>query len=189
MDDFKELEYKYDASEIPLTSFLNMVSRLHPVKRQDVSSWDYYYTLASAEKPEEFIRYRDSQRPELTIKRKTKQSNNWERVEIDLPLDPARTDENTVKSFVNLLNYKENFRIYKSCFIFWFNDVNMVYYIVYDDNMKEKGRFIEIEVNKEKVKQLADPFATLKLYEASLLEVGIKPSNRLKRSLYEMFVK
>ena len=65
----------------------------------------------------------------------------------------------------------------------------MVYYIVYDENMKEKGRFIEIEVNKDKIKQLSDPFATLKLYEASLLEVGIKPSNRLKRSLFEMFVK
>lgn len=189
MDEFKELEYKYDANEISLSSFLAMVSRLHPTKRQDVSSWDYYYTPTGAEKPEEFLRYRDSQRPELTIKRKTKQSNNWERVEIDLPLDQARTDENTVKSFVSLLNYKENFRIYKSCFIFWFNEVNMVYYIVYDENMKEKGRFIEIEVNKDKVKQLSDPFATLKLYEASLLEVGIKPSNRLKRSLFEMFVK
>lgn len=189
MEDFKELEYKYDATDVKLTDFLNMVAKLQPIKRQDVSSWDYYYVPSGVEKPEEFLRYRDSQHPELTIKRKTKQSNNWERVEIDLPLDPIRTDENTVKSFVNLINYEENFRIYKTCFIFWFNEVNMVYYIVYDSDMKEKGRFIEIEVNKDKVKYLSDPFAMLKLYENSLVTVGIKSSNRLKRSLYEMFVK
>lgn len=189
MDEFKELEYKYDAADISLSSFLDMVAKLHPIKRQDVSSWDYYYTPTGAEKPEEFMRYRDSRHPELTIKRKTKQSNNWERVEIDLPLDSSRVDENTVRSFSNLLNYKENFRIYKTCFIFWFDEINMVYYIVYDENMKEKGRFIEIEVNKNKIKTLSDPFATLKLYEGSLAELGIKSSNRLKRSLFEMFVK
>lgn len=189
MEEFKELEYKYDATDISLSSFLGIVDKLSPIRREDVSSWDFYYTPAENKKAEEFLRYRDSKTPELTIKRKTKQSNNWERVEIDLPLDPKRTDENTVKSFVNLLSYKENFRIYKTCFIFWFDEVNMVYYIVYDENMKEKGRFIEVEINKSKVKSLVDPFATLKLYEGNLLELGIRSSNRLKKSLFEMFVK
>lgn len=186
MEDFKELEYKYNANDISLSSFLACMAKLGKSKRVDVSSWDYYYTCAN---PEEFMRYRESKNPELTIKRKTKSSNNWDRIEVDLPLDEDRIDKTKVDAFSKLLNYNENFRIYKTCFIFWFENVNIVYYIVYDKDMKERDRFIEIEVNKEKVPTLSSPFETLKETENSLAELGIKAANRLKRSLFEMFVK
>jgi len=186
MDEFKELEFKYDANSINLTDFLKLMQNLQPKIRKDVSSWDYYYTCNN---PEEFLRYRESKNPELTIKRKTKSSNNWDRIEVDLPLDENRIDKYKVDAFSKLLSYKENFRIYKTCFIFWFNDFNAVYYVVYDENMKEKGRFIEVEINKDRISNLADPFETLKQAENTLLTLGPKPSNRLKRSLFEMFVK
>lgn len=189
MEEFKELEYKYDATGISLSSFLACITKLNPKLRKDVSSWDYYYTPTGVQNSEEFMRFRESQNPELTIKRKTKQTNNWERVEVDLPLDNERLKKVQVDAFSGLLNYSENFRIYKTCFIFWFENVNIVYYIVYDKDMKEKGRFIEVEINKEKVSQLADTNSELKTYENVLQELGIKASNRLKRSLYEIFVK
>src|SRR5690606_26309558 len=116
------------------------------------SSWDTYYTRPGS--LEEFQRFRESDDPELTIKRKVKDSNNWERIESDLPLDPKRITEDKVTFHVGLDGYVKNFKIYKTCFIYWFDNTNAVYYIVYDEEMKERGRFIEVEINKDKVPEL-----------------------------------
>jgi hypothetical protein len=171
-----------------LSDFVTLAEKLNPEERLDISSWDYYYT---ANEPGEFIRYRESDDPELTIKRKVKTANNWERVEVDLPIDGKRVTKNLVDSWVKLEGYNENFRIFKSCFIFWYDIVNTVYYVVYDENMKEKGRFIEIEVNKERVQGLGleAAFQKLKDFERELSNLGLTAQNRLKKSLYEMFVK
>jgi adenylate cyclase class IV len=187
--EFFELEYKYNGDDIKLSDFIALATTLLPKKRLDTSSWDIYYT--GKEKPDEFLRYRESDTPELTIKRKVKSTNNWERIEIDLPLDPTRISKSTVDSWVHLEGYSENFKIFKSCFIFWYENFNLVYYIVYNENMKEKGRFIEIEINKDKVPALGLEGAVklLKEQEQTLVKLGINPQNRLKRSLFEMFSK
>jgi adenylate cyclase class IV len=66
----------------------------------------------------------------------------------------------------------------------------MVWYAVYDENMKEKGRFIEIEINKDKVSELGDrSIEVLKEFEDRLGKLGITHKNRLKKSLFEMYVK
>lgn len=190
MEEFKELEFKYKADEVVLKNFIELINSLGPKRAKDVSSWDTYYTQDGNK--EEFQRFRDSDTPELTKKRKVKTSNNWERIESDLPLDPTRINESKVAFHVGLDGYKKNFKIYKTCFIYWFDIVNYVYYIVYDENMKEQGRFIEVEVNKEKVLELGGvdkAFDKLKEQEQALLKLGISPQNRLKKSLFEMFVK
>jgi adenylate cyclase class IV len=189
MEEFKELEFKYRADEVSLVSFVNLMNQVGYTTRKDVSSWDHYYT--HTDNKDEFLRFRDSDHPELTIKRKVKTTNNWERVEVDLPLDPARANKKTVDSWTSLEGYGNNFTIYKSCFIFWQELLNMVYYVVYDENMKEKGRFIEIEVNKNKVQEIGTTkaFEQLKEMERKLTALGINPQNRLKKSLFEMFVK
>jgi len=197
---YLELEYKYNADGVNLVDFQVLVDELKPSKKIDVSSWDLYYTRPPAYKvlfegKEDdiayFIRFRMSPlTPELTKKRKIKESNNWERIEIDLPLDPNRVSERLVTAFVGLDGYEENFKIYKSCFIYWFEEVNMVWYSVYDQNMKEKGRFIEIEINKDKVDELGDrAIEVLKEFEEKLEKLGITHKHRLKRSLFEMYVK
>jgi adenylate cyclase class IV len=188
-DSFKELEYKYNADGVNLVDFQVLVDDIKPECKIDVSSWDIYYTHNTL--ADHFIRFRMSpQTPEMTKKRKTKEANNWDRIEIDLPLDPNRVNEKTVTAFVGLDGYKENFRIYKSCFISWFEYVNMVWYAVYDENMKEKGRFIEIEINKDKVSELGDrSIEVLKEFEDRLGKLGITHKNRLKKSLFEMYVK
>ncbi len=57
--------------------------------------------------------------------------------------------------------------------------------------MKEVGRFIEVEVNKEQVPILGVDKAVEELKAASqkLEEFGISAQNRLKLSLFEMFRK
>lgn len=190
MEEFKELEFKYKADEVALKSFLDLMNTLPFLKTKNVSSWDTYYTLDSNK--EEFQRFRDSDTPELTKKRKVKTSNNWERVESDLPLDVNRINEKIVNFHVGLDGYKKNFKIFKTCFIFWFNEVNFVYYIVYDEDMHEQGRFIEVEVNKDKIPDLGGidkAFEKLKQQEQILFKLGISPQNRLKKSLFEMFIK
>lgn len=187
-NEFKELEFKYNAGDVKLQDFIKLAEKLKPTDRLNTSSFDYYYTSST---PDEFIRYRESDEPELTIKRKVKTSNNWERVEVDLPLDNSRVTKNVVDNWVKLEGYSENFSIFKSCFIFWYDLVNAVYYVVYDNDMKECGRFIEIEVNKERVNGLglSKAFEKLKEFEKELATLGLNPQNRLRKSLFEMFAK
>ena len=184
---YMEHEYKYRADGVGLEDFKNLMETLDIKKRLDTSSWDLYY-IKSGE-PDKFQRFRMSDTPELTKKRKTSDTNNWERVEVDLPLDATKVTEETVIKYVGMDGYTENFRIWKNCFVFWLDNINFVYYIVYDKNLREKGRFIEVEVNKEVVTGLEDANATLNKAETILADLGISPKNRLKKSLFEMFVK
>lgn len=188
MNEYTELEFKYKADDISLQDFVKLMKDLPVQSRKDVSSWDHYYITNANE--DEFIRYRESSGPELTIKRKTIESNNWQRIEVDLPLDGNRINTNTVTKWVELLGYKPKKSIYKSCFIYWLDYVNFVYYIVYDENMKEKGRFIEVEFNKEKLADNTEKVAEqMKIGQEALTKLGLSPQNRLKRSLFEIFIK
>lgn len=187
MNEYFELEFKYKADDISLQDFISLMKDLPILKRKDASSWDHYMVSS---KEDEFIRYRESDNPELTIKRKIKDSNNWQRIEIDLPLDVNKTKLNTIVEWVSLLDYKPKRSIYKNCFIYWLDYINFVFYIVYDENMKEKGKFIEVEINKELLgKNLFNVEEQLKKGQDILLKLGLSPQNRLKKSLFEMFVK
>lgn len=197
MSDFVELEYKYKADDVSFLKFRELMEGLQLVKQKDISSWDYYFTPVNNDY-EGFVRFRNSSiSPELTKKIKTKNDNNFNRIEIDLPLDRTKVTVPIVDKFMETLNHKENFRIFKSCFIYWLDTVNFVYYIVFDQNLKEVGRFIEVEVNKDKVASLKDKGDHLRTgaeyellkYERELETIGIKSSNRMKKSLFELFKK
>jgi adenylate cyclase class IV len=147
-----------------------------------VSGWDSYFTLGS-----DFMRYRQSpDKPELTMKRKTKDSNNWERVEVDVELGTGH-DPDSVYKFCDMAGFKLDFKIYKSCFIYWVGDVNYVYYIVYDENMKELDRFIEVEVTKGSNLSKAKAVKKLKEAEDRLHYLDIMSKNRLKKSIFELY--
>jgi adenylate cyclase class IV len=180
----KEYEFKYNAETIKLEDFHKTCKILNPIEIKEVSSWDVYYT----DKQNNFIRYRNSlSKPELTIKRKINENNNQDRIEVNIQLKDNK--ESTILAFTDLLGYKENFRIYKNCCIYYYDNVDIVYYIVYNENMKEIGRFLEIEFLEDKA---ADPklvFDILKDYEYSISNLGILPQNRLKKSLFEMYRK
>jgi len=80
---FREIETKYDASEISLKQFITLVESKWKVKKHLlVSSYDDYFT----DKDGNFLRYRHKEgRGELTIKRKLDTQNNNRRVEVNLP--------------------------------------------------------------------------------------------------------
>lgn len=182
---FHELEYKYKADDIGLKEFKELMSRSTIKKSLEVSSWDVYYTKGD----EEFLRFRNGTMPELTKKTKTQSGNNWVRVECDLPLDPRRVTEAIVDKFAEMEGYTKSFKIFKSCFIYWVELVSYVFYIVYDENMKEKGRFIEVEFEKDQVANHTNPEEILNMYAKKLEDIDLTPQNRMKKSLFEMFRK
>lgn len=180
-----ELELKYKADDIKLADFVKFANSLDPVRRVEVASWDVYYSGENM--PFEFLRFRSGSTPELTIKIKMDDKNNNNRVEVDLPLSPSIT-EWIVSKFVGLFGFKENFRVYKYCDIYWYDKLDIVFYVVYDINKTEKGRFIEIEARKDaKFANKEEAWALIKEMETKMSVLGISSANRMKRSLWEMF--
>ncbi len=183
-----EYEYKFRADNIKLTEFESLMETLPFIKKQVCSSFDYYFLKEGS--IDEFQRYRESDKPELTKKVKTKTANNWSRIESDLALDPNRVNFKQVQYHVGLDNYKFNFKIFKSCSVYWFDNTNIVFYTVFDENMNKLSSFIECEVTKECVNSLGDKaFDVLKECESKLEPLGISPQNRLKKSLFELYRK
>lgn len=180
---FKEIEFKYDASNISFMDFSNIVESLSPSKKLSVSSYDDYFVNPQGN----FIRYRHNDNSqELTVKRKTCDDNNNERIEVNLKIVPQNYA--TVNAFVNLLDYKHNFSIYKSCLIYWVDKVVFSYYLVYDENMRERNRFIEIEANEElEFPNESVALHEIEIYEKKLSNLGINTESRLKNSLFEMY--
>ena len=182
---FKEIEFKYDGDLIKREKFIELMETFPIKKKMIVSSFDDYFT----DKDSNFIRYRyTDQRGELTIKRKITDKNNNERIEVNV--ETAGDNLKTVAAFVDLLGYKHNFGIYKTCDIYWIDKVVMVYYVVYDKELKELRRFVEIEADEhlhwETEQEAWDEIAK---YEKLLESLPITPKNRLKKSLFEIFRK
>lgn len=183
---FKEIEFKYDARDISMEKFVEMVEGMHPNKRMLVSSYDDYFTDEAGN----FIRYRyHDSRGELTIKRKTSDKNNNERVEVNVPTGGDNLE--ATAAFVNLLGYKHNFGIFKTCKIYWVDNAVLVYYVVYDPKtLKELRRFVEIEADEDyRWASEQEAWAHVEKYEKMFEPLGITSRNRMKKSLFEIFKK
>lgn len=182
---FKEIEFKFGAENISFGDFSDIVESLKPSKHTIVSSYDDFFVNAN----DEFIRYRhNNNTQELTIKRKTSNYNNVERIEVNMSILPQ--DFSTINAFVELLGYTHNFRIYKTAKIYWIDNVVICYYIVYDENMYELNRFIEIEANENmEFNNELEAWETIRYYEEKLKSIGINSKKRLRKSLFEMYKK
>jgi len=183
----EELELKYSAEDIKLADFVKFAEASTPEKRLEIASWDIYYSGSGL--PFEFVRFRNGPGPELTIKIKTDDKNNNHRTEVDLPLLEG-VPEWLVMKFVSLMGFKENFRVYKYCDIYYFEKIDVVYYIIYDKNMQEVGRRVEIEARKDyPFKSAEEAIAEVKAMEQKMSAIGITPQKRMKKSNWEQFKK
>lgn len=184
--EFVEIETKYRVKDAKLSEYLEQAQAKNPKRTLVVSGWDYYF-VDEADSTS-FIRYRASPtEPQLTMKRKTKSGNNYVRREVNLPISMKATLE-TITAFCEDLGFKFGFKIWKSCWIHWFDLHNTVFYIVSDDNLKEQDRFIEIEMDEEHPWPSVDTaWELLTQVEGSMKELGVSPQSRLKKSLFEMY--
>jgi adenylate cyclase class IV len=183
---FREIELKYDASNIALSAFKHLIEAKGNIRKNLlVSSYDDYFVDSSGN----FLRYRHKEgRGELTIKRKLSDQNNNQRVEVNVPTDGNNLP--TITQFAGLLGYKHNFCVYKTCQVYWIDNVVVVYYVVYNDEWIEQRRFIEIEADEDlSWESEAHALKAVEDWEKVLAPLGIKPQNRLKKSLFEIFKK
>lgn len=144
-----------------------------------------------------FARYRKeankgpNARAELTIKIKPEGAkNNIIREEYNVRVDG--TPRETIVKFLSALDFKHNFTVMKSCFIYRMDDATLVSYTVADITdgiLKSEDHFVEIEVSEEKIHDMTENQAweILIKYEKSLEGLGINPQKRLRKSLYEMY--
>jgi adenylate cyclase class IV len=185
MAKFLEIETKYDASDIDRIKFKNLLKSMSPKSFLYVESTDIYYS-----KDDDFIRYRmppetdKSKRSELTLKKKTTEGNNVVRKEINLRVD--QNDPSIIEAFCEALGYKKNFSVYKICDIYFFDDADIVFYTVLDEN-KKSANFLEIEVNEELDISKEEAKEIIIKYEKLLAPLGINAQKRMKKSLWEIY--
>jgi len=183
-----EIEFKYRADDISLSKFGDFCAGFNPTKHVLAAGYDYFYEKAGD--ADSFCRLRvGPDANQLTFKRKTNDANNFIRTEHNIDLKPNMTKDQ-IEALVLEFGYKYNTSLYKSCFIYEYDSYIFVYYIVYDADMKELGRFIEVEMDEHyNWADEADAYNYLLVLEKLLKPLGISPANRVKRSLFELFRK
>jgi hypothetical protein len=180
---FKELEYKYRADHISVGQFLDFVST-HGTIVDIVTArgTDYFFSNGDSG----FIRYRNgggwNDNCELTLKRNTSTANNWNRVEVDIPLNKGRADYDTIKAFASEIGYKFKFSLTKLNYVVRTPGIIYAYYIV-----NGKDKYLEIEADKGAFKSEEEAFDVLRAREIELGELGITHNNRTKKSLFDMY--
>ncbi len=184
---FKEVEYKYRVPDLRLTDFHTAAKAMSPTSYVEAAGSDYYFT---DEKGQDFIRYRAGDRQELTTKRKTATTNNYVRDEFNLLIGKGQTIER-IAGFLGSLGYPRlNFQIIKQCFIYYYETFDLVFYVVYDQDMNEMDRFLEIEMLEDHPWKSEDQAREeLNQIEAKLGFLGAKKSKRESRSLFERYRK
>lgn len=182
-----EVEFKYRVSELKLSDFTKAAQALNPTSYVEASGSDYYFTDS---KGVDFVRYRAGDRQEFTTKKKTEAGNNYVRDEFNLLIGKGQTLDR-ISSFLNSVGYPRlNFSIFKTCFIYYYEKFDLVYYVVYDVDMREMDRFLEIEMLEDYPwKSEAEARTHLAMVESWLAPLGAVPANRESKSLFERYRK
>jgi predicted adenylyl cyclase CyaB len=183
-----EVETKYKATGILLSQFKAFCETRRPDHFKMVSGPDYFYS--NSKDLDSFWRHRvgpDSN--QLTFKRKTTGANNFVRVEHNLELKKEMSVE-AIASMCKEFGYEPNTQIFKNCFIYKFNYYTMCFYICYNKDMQEIGRYIEIEMSEDyEWKNIDDAWSALLVLEKTARDLGITARNRIRSSLFELFRK
>lgn len=185
---FKEIEFKYKAENISLSQFSEFCKKRVPVKTLIASGYDHFYERA--DESGSFCRLRvgpDSN--QLTFKRKTVDGNNFVRTEHNIDL-AAATSQEQIDALLAEFGYNYNTSLFKNCFVYQYDWYTFVFYVVYDTDMKELGRFVEIEMSEDYAwASEEEAYSQLLVLEKLCKPIGVLPQSRIKRSLFELYKK
>jgi adenylate cyclase class IV len=184
-----EIETKYRAESVPLKDFQAFCEARNPTRHVIASGYDHFYSNVAD--PNSFGRHRRGpDKNELTFKRKTTDANNYVRTEYNIQMG-ADSSVEKVAGFFAEMGYQYNTSIFKNCFVYQYGHYTLVYYVVYDTQLQEKGRFIEIELDEdehwESEREAMEELRRLEHGLNGALGSHIHPTRRVKDSLYEMF--
>jgi adenylate cyclase class IV len=180
----REIEFKYSAEDILVSKFIQFCEARKPIDTISVAGYDRFYKGAE----DTFYRHRRNiGENELTFKKKTTKDNSFVRVEHNISLKQQVTDEQ-INNYLEDIGYKYSFTLHKNCLIYNYVDHTLVLYTCYNEDMREVGRFIEIEM-KEDYPWQSDQHAmeNLIVMERICKPLGIKSSNRVMNSLFELY--
>ncbi len=184
-----EIETKYNGEAISLQNFKAYCEEAGPSSYKVVSGYDRFYS--KKDDPESFCRHRfGAGFNQFTLKRKHSKTDNYIRTEHNIELGESVTQEQ-VEKLAAEFGYESNTQIYKTCFIYSYEYYIMVYYIIYDADLREKGRYLEIEAREDYdwVGEKEAWNAVVALEKLATKALGLSPQTRISKSLYEMFRK
>jgi len=180
-----EIEFKYIA-KADLSAFQDFCEKRNAERFQIVSGFDHFYSKSA--EPSSFYRHRvNTNENQLTFKKKTVDDNSYIREEhnIDLPLTVSREK---IQALCNINGYLYDFSIFKNCFIYSYDYYTLVFYVCYDTQLKELGRFVEIEMKEDyNWSTEEEAYGELVTLERLCKNLGLSPELRVKLSLYEQF--
>lgn len=180
-----EIEFKYKADELSLSDFHDFCKSKNPEKYVFITGHDHFYK--DDNKPESFFRYRvGSDGQQLTWKQKTVVHNSYVRIENNIDIKSDVTKEH-VDAFCSDLGYEHSGLIFKNAFIYNYDNYTLVYYVCFNDNMTEIGRFIEIEMKEGIYKSESKAWSDLIIIEKLCKPLGAFPINRVTESLFELY--
>lgn len=186
MINYKEIELKYRADDIPLTAFLKFAKDRSPVDSLYVSGYDHFFSDTAGS--ESFVRHRVGHNfNQLTFKAKTVPGNNFIRRETNITLGKDVSLE-AAQQLCKDFGYEFNRSIFKTVFVYEYPRYVLSYYVVYTPDLQELGRFMEIEMSEQypwKTEQEA--WGELVALEAEAKVLGVTAQARMKKSLYEQF--
>ena len=179
--DFLEIEVKYDAGDITIDQFRAVVqSNFRVVQNIVVSGYDDYFADGTGR----YLRHRyNADRAELTVKRRLSLDSTTERVEVDVKIEPNQPQE--AAKFASILGQEFDFQIYKTCLVWWVDDVNISLYLVYNPNMELRFRLVEIEANPDCLEATPAIIRAEQILGKYFPE--IREELRLNVTMYEMF--
>ncbi len=185
---FKEIEFKYRADNITLSAFTVFCLARSPgaLKIVEASGFDHFY--GNTKDPEAFCRHRiGSDFNQLTFKRKTTGGNNFVRTEHNIDLMP-KMSRDQIEAVCGEFGYKYNVSVFKTCFVYFYEWIVLSYYVCYDKDLKELGRFMEIEANEDHPwASEQEAWDAVVVMEKLCKSLGLTPQMRVKRSLFELY--
>jgi len=185
---YTEIETKYRADEMSLVGFHTFCKERTPEHYLYSSGYDHFYH--STKDANSFCRHRNgTDLNELTFKRKTSDANSFIRTEHNIDL-AKHMSQDQIQALCGEFGYEYNTSIFKTCFVYRFDWYVLSYYICYDKEMKESGRFFEIEAREDyKWSSETEAWDQIKVMERFCKALGITPQNRMKTSLFELYRK
>lgn len=191
-----EFETKYNTKPDDLIQFKMLAETCKVNRFAYVEGPDDYYVRPGTD---DFKRHRyasfqpEEGRQEVTTKVKPKGAkNNNIRKELNWRVD--KTPKEVIREQILDEGYEYNFTVWKMCHIYDLDDATLVFYTVVDKTPGTKHNerhFIEIEVNEEIIGTLKEEEAwgIIERYEKLLTPIGIHAQKRIRKSLYEMYVR
>jgi len=200
MDRFSELEYKWDATGVPVDHFAAWAMNQSPFKYRRIKAPDYYWVQG-----ENVIRHRhDVGAGTLTVKGRKSSESITDRVEIDLQFGPSVKDKD-VPAFLEATGWQMQLWLAKDAHIFWFSpkhasspqftstvalyDVNLVFTTTGKHLAMLPAspmRFLEVEIEKTSSIDGKRAQDALNLWR-DMLTNEFKLVRPLNLSLYEIF--